>query len=175
MQNWFYNAEPMEGNVKTDYAANGGTERLALNNGPATIERAATYNWPDQDRFNGIVHIRSTVRVRHVTDGATKTLLLGEKYLNPNFYQNSQDHGDDDGAMIGLNFDSVRGTARQFAPKKDQRGIVNHSGFGSSHPAGWNAVLCDGSSRVVNYDAAIEPIEQLGIRNDDQVIDMTSF
>ena len=175
IQNWFFNADTMQGNAKIDYAANGGTRRMALRDGPRSIAQAATYPWPDQKQFNGIMHIRSTVRIRQISDGTTKTLMLGDKYLNPLFYDDSQDHGDDDGAMIGLNFDSVRWTDRLFAPRQDKAGDVNHSGFGSAHPGGWLATLCDGSVRAVNYDADLEAIERFGIRDDGQVIDMTSF
>ncbi|MEM7314291.1 MAG: DUF1559 domain-containing protein, partial [Planctomycetota bacterium] len=172
IQNWFFNANAMEGNVKIDYAANGGTRRMALNSGPTSIDRADSFNWPDPKRFNGIVHIRSEVKLRHVKDGTTKTLMLGEKYLNPAFYDDSQDHGDDDGAMIGLNYDSVRWTAQQFAPKKDTYGVVNHSGFGSAHPVGFQAALCDGSVHTINYDVDLRTFRFLGVRNDGQVIEM---
>ena len=175
IQNWFFNADTMQGNAKIDYAANGGTERLALADGPRTIARAETYPWPNLDRFNGIMHIRSTTKLRHIKDGTTKTLMLGEKYLNPSFYDDSQDHGDDDGAMIGLNYDSVRWTARRFAPRRDKFGVVNHSGFGSAHAVSWHAVLCDGSVQDINYDADLDTFRNLGIRNDGFVLDMTSL
>ena len=175
IQNFFYNADSMQGNVKIDYAANGGTERLALSNGPNTVERARTFNWPDPKRFNGIVHIRSEVRLRHVRDGTTKTLMLGEKYLNPAFYNDSQDHGDDDGAMIGLNFDSVRWTAAAYAPKRDTHGVVNHSGFGSAHESAFHVTLCDGSVQAIGYDVDLQVFRLLGVRNDGQVVDTPFF
>ena len=101
--------------------------------------------------------------------------MVGEKYLNPDFYENSQDFGDDDGALIGLNYDSVRWTTEEFKPRQDQRDFTNYSAFGSPHQNGWQAALCDGSVRVINYDIDYETYWRLGARNDGQLVDMTGL
>ena len=172
IQNWFHNADAMQGNVKIDYAANGGTVRIALSGGPRTIARADRFNWPNPGQFDGIVHIRSEVKLRHIKDGTTKTLMLGEKYLNPDFYNDSRDHGDDDGAMVGLNFDSVRWTSPSYPPLRDTPGVVSHSGFGSVHAVGFHATLCDGSVQTINYDVDAVTFRNLGIRDDGQVMNL---
>jgi len=175
IQNWFHNASAMEGIVKIDYAANGGSNRFAMSNGPSTFAAADTFRWRDDSFYNGIVHMRSTTKLRQVRDGTTKTLMVAEKYLNPAFYDDSQDLGDDDGAMVGFNFDSVRFTNPQFRPRRDQIGVVNHSGFGSAHAVGFQAALCDGSVHTINYEIALRTFRFLGVRDDGKILDLTDL
>ena len=41
----------------------------------------------------GIAFLGSRVQLRDVTDGTSKTYLLGEKYLSPDAYENGDVHG----------------------------------------------------------------------------------
>ena len=45
---------------------------------------------------NGIVFAGSLVKVSDVTDGTTKTYLLGEKTIDPDYYATGQDGGDNE-------------------------------------------------------------------------------
>ena len=44
--------------------------------------------------------------------------------------------------------------------------------WGSAHPAGFQAVLCDGSVRVINYNIDLEVLARLCARNDGQVFNL---
>jgi prepilin-type N-terminal cleavage/methylation domain-containing protein len=44
--------------------------------------------------------------------------------------------------------------------------------WGSAHAAGFNAVLCDGSVRVINYNIDLEVLARLCARNDGQVFNL---
>ena len=56
----------------------------------------------------GIMFCGSMIREADVTDGASNTYLLGEKYLDPDFYTTGQDLGDNESAMMGDNEDITR-------------------------------------------------------------------
>ena len=90
-----YNASfPSGGNLgsaRTDYAANCGV--LSNQNtqiGPTTIDGAKGHAWTDTSEWGGICYERSEVRIRDITDGLSNTILLGEKYLNPDNYYTSE-------------------------------------------------------------------------------------
>ena len=57
---------------------------------------------------NGVIYYGSMITAADVTDGTTNTVLVGEKYVNPDWYSTGQDPGDNEGAMIGGNADIER-------------------------------------------------------------------
>jgi prepilin-type processing-associated H-X9-DG protein len=117
--------------------------------------------------YTGISYELSTTRKDDITDGPSQTILVGEKYLNPENYATGADPGDDENLYSGYNNDTGRVTGQtingQLAgspPMQDQWGKANITGFGSAHPNAANFALCDGAVIGVSY--AVDPNTFLG-------------
>ncbi len=165
---------------RTDYAINAGDHSTTkLTAGPLTVaegDALAAGSWPDMSDRNGIAHQRSQVTVAEIRDGTSNTYLIGEKYLNPDDYTTGSDEADNENLYVGVDNDHYRFTHPGFGvPRVDRSGTALSSIFGSAHPSGWQAVLCDGSVRSLSYsiDPAIH--SRLGNRRDGEAIDGSAF
>jgi prepilin-type N-terminal cleavage/methylation domain-containing protein len=156
------------GQARIDYAGNGGT-RLG------------------SDSQDGLVVKLGTPKVslaQDVPDGLSNTLLLGEKRLNKATMssQNSQDHSDNE-SWAGPGYptgDIMRGAkpngSSWFVPLPDYNqpgdaeavAMRTEYRFGSTHPGGWDAVLADGSVRMIRYELPPVMFMRLCVRNDRQ-------
>src|SRR4029079_8915414 len=103
---------------------------------------------------------RSTVRLSEVTDGTSNTLMVGEKLMGYPFYLNGLEGGDNENLYCGWDNDPTRTTNSRttgnnnqirFPPRMDTR-EDRILCFGSAHPAGFTAVVCDASVRVFTYN-----------------------
>ena len=66
--------------IETDYGSYSGPPSIASGNDP-------TYDgWPTNSEYNGVCHLRSEIRLGQLTDGTSKTYLIGDKYLRPESY-----------------------------------------------------------------------------------------
>jgi prepilin-type N-terminal cleavage/methylation domain-containing protein len=176
--------------AKTDYAANftdiGYYSNIDV--GPASIADYDTYNWKHSGpkaiaviRGNwgsksptghtGVIWQRSMIKFSQITDGTAHTYLIGEKYLNPDHYDDGTLSNDDQSMYLGHNEDNLCATGPTnnpagLAPKHDTPGVSYKFTFGSAHASGWHAVFCDGSVHFISYE--IEPLvhEWLGNRLD---------
>jgi hypothetical protein len=119
------------------------------------------------------------VELSKFTDGTSKTMLVGEKWL---FYEYADADlartidscADNQEVYQGYDWDVIRWTnrRRRYAPVPDtDRAAFELEGactvrFGSPHTTGLQAVYADGSVHLVDY--GIEPLvwEYLGDRND---------
>jgi prepilin-type N-terminal cleavage/methylation domain-containing protein len=123
---------------------------------------------------NGIVretYHKSLVRIAHVKNGLSNTLMVGEKRMN--VFAMGQDLEDDNqGFSTGFDEDTVRSTAvepyrrgtewRGGPPlpdfrqqSADQYHDVGQQRFGSAHVGNFQAVLADGSVHQISY--SIDP------------------
>jgi prepilin-type N-terminal cleavage/methylation domain-containing protein len=142
-----------------DYVGNGGTEAFlspmqtqTVNGIAVDIPGAAVGNGTD-----GVVVRKpgqfpnrgQSVRLAIVTDGTSNTLLIGEKRLRPENLGKPQPH-DDQGFTSGWDRDEV--CWGNVAPDVDRRGQDGFYQFGSAHPSGFCAVMCDGSVRIIAYN-----------------------
>jgi prepilin-type N-terminal cleavage/methylation domain-containing protein/prepilin-type processing-associated H-X9-DG protein len=164
----------------SDYAANAGDISIGggINGGEPwlTIGKtgqfnpgspSAPYDPSDPTRgFTGISFQRSCVGIRHVTDGTSKTYFCGEKYLDPNKFEDflDPDTGNNETWCTGHNNDNFRTTASP--PRQDLAGYEDGNIFGSAHHSVWNVAFCDGHVEAMSYD--IDPLvhKNFGNRKD---------
>ena len=72
-----------------------------------------------------------------------------------------------------MRFSHLRNTRSiSSGPKESQ---ISCNFFGSAHPNGFNAVMCDGSVRTIRYSIAIETLRALTTRAGGEAIDFNSF
>jgi prepilin-type N-terminal cleavage/methylation domain-containing protein len=185
------------GAARSDYAGNGGTAPPDIDGGPPAgsdtiaFDLAAYFRGPTLPNWklnNGVIFNGSTVTVRKIPDGLTKTYLIGEKALQPQHYdpgfnsdRNLRNYGDDQSLYQGYDYDTIRwggnstmisaASVTTYLPVHDQNhpedvnrwGVTN---FGSAHQSGCYFVMCDGSVQTVSY--SINPLVhwKLANRND---------
>jgi len=140
-----------------DYGGNAGTDCPSI--GGWGI-RGNGLTAPITRRPNGAPDRGGSVRVSSIRDGTSNTLLVGEKLMNAAMV-GTQDLGDDDGGFAdGWDFDNVRWGCYPPGPDIEDGGMPVHrgkyaaqrGGFGSSHPGGFNGVMCDGAVRRFSFD-----------------------
>ena len=125
--------------AKTDYAASCGDQNaVECNGGPKTLAAATdgTFKWPNTGNFTGAVFPRSHIALSDIRDGASKTALFGEKYLDRRHYADGQDFGDNEAATTGGDNDSTRTGCILYPPSSDATAIVDIGfRFGSARRA----------------------------------------
>jgi len=162
--------------ARGDYAANCGDQGInELGSGPTSLSNAATFSWPDASNHTGISYQRSTVKIAHVTDGTSNTILFGERYLQADQYATGETGGDNDSIYNGYTNDIYRSASASLPPRQDQVGYGDAMSFGSAHTGGCNFVLCDGSVRSINYSINPTTFGCLGNRKDNVPIDGSAF
>lgn len=151
--------------AKTDYAANNGT---AGTNGTASASCLTDYpncsGW-NRNPYTGITGVLSQITPAHVRDGLSGTLLVAEKYLNPDLYLSSCG-ADNNACFQGNDWDVNRWARSDRLPLQDRRGFDGLENFGSAHAMTFQAAACDGSVRAVTYDIDSVVWQRLGHRAD---------
>jgi prepilin-type N-terminal cleavage/methylation domain-containing protein/prepilin-type processing-associated H-X9-DG protein len=184
--------ESYKGSARCDYNGNAGT---SFANGTPTDDSAGSGgngspSVTETNKFDGVV-LRSNVpaiSVVQITDGASNTLLVAEKWLHPLRVATAAatgiDGGDNEvwcnagwdecivrvgGGTYSYQYNNggpagpgsgTRTIPRTPRPDIEAPCVADSAGnpvtiwnqqFGSSHPGGMNAVMADGSVRVVKY------------------------
>ncbi len=211
------NAGTLSVAVRSDYAANGGdyytSPTTGINNAPQPIWSSAqpnsdagpvsvteVENPPGQMTLGarnvfsaiaklatGVAYCGSMIKMADISDGASSTYLVGEKYINPDCYATGQDNGDNEDVLMGDNEDIVRWTAlsvnystspptvQYLPPLQDTPGNGYRGAFGSAHANGFEMAFCDGSVQMMNYTIDAETHRRLGNRKDGLPIDGKKF
>ncbi len=128
------------------------------------------------------VNAPQPVRMAQIEDGTSNTLVIGEKYLRTDLYEGGT-ASDDRGWADGWDPDTMRSTCFQPLGDGDPEGFdailrnaygdgVDVWNFGSAHPGIFNAVFADGSVHTISFDIDIVLFNNLGTRNDGQIVDM---
>ncbi|MGE3809516.1 MAG: DUF1559 domain-containing protein, partial [Gemmataceae bacterium] len=146
--------------ARTDYAINAGDQNVnQYFAGPGSWMPApsddAWTGWHDTSGLTGVSFERSEIRISQIDKGTSQTLLVAEKYLNPDHYYTGEDGADNECQYTGFNNDNFRVT--YDLPRRDQKGWTNYTIFGSSHQYGINVTFCDGSAKTIawNVDPAV--------------------
>ncbi len=154
-----------------DYAANAGSATDGHTTGPSTLGGESSYSWSASSSFDGVMFERSQTTMADIRDGTSNTILLGEKYINPDNYVTGLDPGDNENMYVGYDNDNYRWTFTSYPPMQDQPSYACSYCYGSAHAGGFNAALCDGSVRSLSYSINPATFSCLGNRKDGQAID----
>jgi prepilin-type N-terminal cleavage/methylation domain-containing protein/prepilin-type processing-associated H-X9-DG protein len=155
------NANPSNVLARGDYAACAGSQARCENWDDDDSSNPASLNY-----MNGVIYVRSQLKPNDIRRGTSHTIMLGEKYLNPDNYLNGRDSGDNESMYTGNNDDTCRTTSSP--PQRDRRGVNTASApnglFGSAHGTSCNFAFCDGSVHVVSYEVDRDAYKTAGAR-----------
>ena len=151
-----------------------GNQTLAMNNYAASFGGADV---PIDAKNNGVMFLNSSVGFRQIRDGASNTLMAGEKCVIENANELGWMSGTkstlrNSGVPINRGWD-VGGTApgaarfRQPLPTPDDTAT---SGYSSYHTGGAQFVLADGSVRFLSENISLPLYANLGNRADMEFI-----
>jgi prepilin-type N-terminal cleavage/methylation domain-containing protein/prepilin-type processing-associated H-X9-DG protein len=166
-----------------DYCSNGGdTAPWECPRGPSSFSLVETYDeWGESISKSGVIFNRSTIRIIDITDGTSSTFLCGEGYLDPDYYLTSQGGSNDQGYLIGYDYNTSRWVSTNttptsaLQPREDQAGVNNCYIFGSAHPNNCHFAFCDGSVQGINYNIHGPTFFCLGVRNDKRIVDAKRY
>jgi prepilin-type N-terminal cleavage/methylation domain-containing protein len=160
------------GDAVTDYAGNMGSNG---SNGVIVLNNKVAYG---------------KVLMKNITDGTSNTLMVGERRVNLTDMFSGSDCYDNEPAVRPANDCDVLRKAQPsgttwLGPALDVRidttancGYFGGGGlcqFGSSHIAGIQGVMADGSVRFISYNVDALTFKNLCVRDDGQVIDLNSL
>jgi hypothetical protein len=160
--------------AQIDYAGCGGTD----DNGKDALLVRSNYT----DPVTGAVVKTTPVRLpASVPDGASNTLLVGERYINTTWYDTAGGPESDEyrgGYITGMP-GKLRFLARSgdFLPVQDRtyQSPEDFSRFGSAHPETLNAVFADGALHPIRYNVSIEVLRRASRRDDGQAFDLSNL
>jgi len=134
--------------------------------------------WPDSDDImgvdpnggffrymNGVIYQRSVVKPGDIRRGTSHTILVGERYLNPDHLTTGTDTADNESMYSGQDNDTCRTTS--IPPQRDRRGLSNEINFGSIHVAAAHFVFCDNSVHGIAYEVDAAAFKCAGARKID--------
>jgi prepilin-type N-terminal cleavage/methylation domain-containing protein len=143
--------------------------------------------WRNPVDFDGVCFQRSEVKASQVIDGLNHTILIGEKYLNPDSYYTGADPADNENMYVGYDNDLYRTAfydrTQSYAynatnarpPMQDTPGFQDTERFGSAHVMSCNFVFCDGAVKSITYFVDPLVFANLCSRNDQNPIDEHTY
>ena len=103
---------------------------------PTSYAAAKTKTWlgysdPNSPDFqSGVSFVRSVVTPANITRGQAHIVMLGEKSMDPEHYNDGMDGGDNESLYVGQDNDNYRTT--NIVPTLDTAGSANSCSFGSA-------------------------------------------
>jgi prepilin-type N-terminal cleavage/methylation domain-containing protein len=170
--------------TQTDYAGNcfdAGSNYLSLpwqsdgdalrGNGPFFLKHSrcdylGDGTWPHNN--TNCPAVGRLCRPQNVPDGLSRTLMLGEKAMDPQCFDVFRGCSDDnEGFTAGWDHDTLRHASN--APWRDENRKDTGSGasnFGSAHPGGVLGAMADGSVRSFAFEIEVTLWRRIGHRSD---------
>jgi hypothetical protein len=205
-----FNAPGAKVGARSDYAGNAGTyagvtytsssvppvgSDTSLSFNPASWFPGNLSWWKN---CNGVIFAASSIRIRQIPAGVTKTYLIGEKSVQPKCYDRPDSSlgdcpGDNGSVYEGHDQDTLRwaasvntggtiptsgaatNTSLDITPLKDANNTDNRWGldnFGSPHAQGAFFVMCDGSVQTIPYTVDQRVHWRLANRMDGMTVDL---
>jgi prepilin-type N-terminal cleavage/methylation domain-containing protein len=161
---WLPGPPPFAGAPPSPVPNPDGTSILGLTTSFAQCDYAGS-DFSDPNRGAVVRWDFAPLRISGIRDGTSNTLLVADKRLNLKFLGTFQ-NDDNEGYWVGWDHDTLRRADLQ--PQPDYSAPSGHGGwrFGSSHPAGIQAALCDGSVRTISFSISQATFAHLGDRAD---------
>lgn len=165
--------------VRADYQANSGNLAAGETGGPGAGTTEPPTPYLPGSAWNGVTQHVSELRLGAIEDGTSKTVCVGEKYLNPDFYATGSGAADDQHFWCGVDRDvngylatlTTSGQVNQeFVPQRDRPGQDFNWTFGGAHEAGWMAVFVDGHVDYIQYGTEPVVVWAMGGRKDGAVL-----
>ncbi len=113
------------------------------------------------------------VKTSLITDGTSRTMLFGEKYVN-GLWTAGGSWGDNAGWYVGRSWDTQRFAVRP--PQPDSflthlspsvvKGYRKYDRFGSAHPESFNCSMADGSVTSISFEVDMKALMQFCNRQD---------
>jgi hypothetical protein len=168
----FENQDLVTLSARSDYAGNiGDGADGGFPEGPEKMEDTEVGTWETitvpaiyskfGSKATGVFAYWSFNRLKSITDGLSKTYLLGEKNINRDKYETGSDDGDDQNLYGGLDRDNLRfgrgektnPNVSAIPPMPDTPGAKDYdSSFGGAHAGVVLMAMCDGSVHGISYD-----------------------
>jgi len=155
-------------------------------NDPSSIAKPNTGGAPGDIAFSGVFNTKSSVRVRDVLDGTSKTIVVGEQSdwcLDASGVQSDCRSDCYHGFIMGPGND-VNGRIFNLTTVRDRMNEKSSTAIGacatcncgpnraiqSAHPGGAHLLLCDGSCRFVGDDLDLQLFYNLANRSDGKAV-----
>ena len=167
--------------ARGDYAANVGDETdfdgICLDISPNQYNSPKPGFPPPLKSFSGVSFCGTAVKLRQITDGLSKTIALGERWIPYAHYETGRWAADDWSMYAGFQDDTVRSTFYDgrnstHTPRADREDASELSSVqrrelcGSAHPGGCLVSKCDGSVDLVAFNVDAEVFRRMGHRAD---------
>jgi hypothetical protein len=193
------NSDPVTVMACGDYAANAGDGEGGLDwpvrdssgkitkyqailppKGYAQLDNPVLFKFPPEKDQTGINFMGGEISTKDITDGTSKVYMVGEKYVQPEFYDPQDptpgdedvqsDPGDNHSAYQGFDWDVNRWATEAWPATQDRPRWEAFQGFGSAHPGIWQVVFCDGSVHTLPFDMDNLIHRRLANRFDGEVV-----
>ena len=169
---------PLHG--RSDYAQNAGDifalEEWCSRCSPRSYDAGVKADWrPPLEEHTGVGFCGTALELRHITDGTSNTYAVGERFIEPQHYEDGKAHADDWPMYTGYQDDLYRSTwydvtdpnGEAYLPLQDRDNIIGASErFGSAHAGGCHIAMVDGSVGFIQYDIDPEVHRRFGHRSD---------